>query len=94
MTVIKIIILYFLIGFITSLVFIFFDLRNSEFDENYFKTDFINCITYMTLGGFFSPFVIVFLLFLCWLDDKGGFTFIYKTIYNIANIGVKKDEEE
>jgi hypothetical protein len=48
----------------------------------------------MTLGGFFSPFVIVFLLFLCWLEDKGGFTFIFKIIYDIANIGVKKDEEE
>lgn len=72
--------LWFVPGFITMLTVWFHDMRNHEFDENYFNIEGITFSLFILMFGNIFMFVSIISY---WYEQK-PFT---KLIYKIANIG-------
>ena len=77
---------WFLIGFVSMAVMWISDMRNNEFNENYFDKECVGLSIFVLVMGYIS---IIILYFAC-TSEKKYFT---KFIYKIANIGVKKAEK-
>ena len=88
----KIIIGHFLIGFLFAIGIVLWELRGTEFDEDFFtKEDFV-AIAFLTMFGYITPLAFsIYFIFEAWVK-YGGKKKLTRIIYNIANIGVKKDE--
>lgn len=88
----KIIIGHFLVGFLFTIGIILWELRGTEFDENFFtKEDFV-AIVFLIMFGYITPLAfLIYFMFEAWIK-YGGKKKLTRIIYNIANIGVKKDE--
>ena len=80
-------ILWFLAGFITVFGIWITDMRNKDYDENYFNTNAVYGSLIVIFFGFISAAVALSTLFYVSVKDKKYFT---RFIYKIANIGVKK----
>ena len=89
---IKIIIGHFLVGFLFAMGIVLWELRGTEFDENFFtKEDFV-AIVFLIMFGYITLIAfLIYFIFESWVK-YGGKKKLTRIIYNIANIGVKKDE--
>ena len=90
---IKIIIGHFLVGFLFIMGIILCELRNTEFDEDFFTKEDFETIIFCTFCGYLTPLIFLIYLILETWNEYGGKKIFTRIIYNIANIGVKKDNE-
>ena len=89
---IKIIIGHFLVGFLFIMGTILWELRGTEFDENFFTKEDFETIIFFTFYGYITPLIfLIYFIFESW-NEYGGKKIFTRIVYNIANIGIKKDE--
>lgn len=89
---IKIIIGHFLVGFLFVMGTILWELRGTEFDEDFFTKEDFEVIIFFTVWGYITPLIyLVYFILEAWTKYGGKKNFT-RIIYNIANIGVKKNE--
>ena len=81
-----IIISWFLIGLITGTIMILLDMRGEEFDEDYFSLE--NIAVY--LGSILFGCITMFIFIGVCIYNHRPFT---KFMYWLANIGIKKDDD-
>ena len=87
------IISWLLVGFLTTLVLVIYDLRNEKYDDTYFDDDtLLSSIIFIVLG-FATPIICIsfFIHKYCTnkFKDKNLRRLLYKVAYKIANVGVK-----
>ena len=88
----KIIIGHFLVGFLFIIGTILWELRGTEFDEDFFTKEDFEVIAFFTMFGYITPLIyLIYFILEAW-TKYGGKKNLTRIIYNIANIGVKKDE--
>lgn len=88
----KIIIGHFLVGFLFVMGTILWELRGTEFDEDFFTKEDFEVIIFFTVWGYITPLIyLVYFILETWTKYGGKKNFT-RIIYNIANIGVKKNE--
>lgn len=89
----KIIIGHFLVGFLCIMGIILWELRGTEFDEDFFIKEDFEVIFFFTVCGYLTPLIfLIYFMFEAWVK-YGGKKNLTRIIYNIANIGVKKNNE-
>lgn len=80
---------YFLVGLITILCIIIHDMREEEFDPNYFEVETIFAMVIIFLCGYLAPLIV-------WIacissESRVRKHRITKLLYKLSNIGIKKD---
>lgn len=90
----KIIIGHFLVGFLCAMGVVITDLRGAEYDENYFGDDGGFVFLILIAFGYFTPLLFLIIYGCLRWNEYGGDKMLTRIIYNIANIGVKKDDKE
>ena len=83
----KLLLLWFIIGFLSVVSVWILDMRGKEYNKSYFKQDgMFLTVLIMTIFGFFSPFIVLFV----YLENKEYFV---EFIYYIANIGIDNEDK-
>lgn len=81
-----------LVGLLTIIIMALYDMRGAEFDENYFSEMSGDDIGMFMLLGYFMPLIFIGCCLFEWWEEYENKHLITKLFYNVANIGVKKDE--
>lgn len=80
-------ILWFIVGLISTIIVWIYNMRGSDYDESYFDEPTILMSLVMIFLGYLSPIILIAIIL---HSNK----FITKFIWKIANIGLKKFQFE
>lgn len=86
------IISWFLVGLLTFLFVCIFDMKDKEFDENYFKFEDIGVYLIVICVGYVSALILLCVYIFDILKEKRFEEKVARWIYDLANPD-KKDEE-
>ena len=85
-----IIISWFVVGILSALWSVFYDLKHEKYNENYFDNDTIENLLMVIAFGYIGFVVVAYIIV---TSKESHFKGLYKVLYKIANPDKKEDKK-